>query len=129
VPEIQTVPIATRPVTSPAPSPEAPPTDAPPRTAGAPVRFHVLSDPLGARVSLEGRELGETPLDFEVPAGESGSASAELTFSLEGYQRQIVTAAGTGPEVVLNQKLQRKPPPPKNRPKSSTTPGYKEDPY
>lgn len=93
------------------------------------VRFHVESQPSGARVRVGGRELGTTPLTFERMARANGIAEARMTLELEGYQRVSVTAKGSGPEVHLQEKLQRG----ANRPKKDSDPvhleQYKEDPY
>ncbi|MCY1020347.1 serine/threonine protein kinase [Pyxidicoccus sp. MSG2] len=94
-----------------------------------PVRFLIASEPSGARVTYRGKDVGETPLNLEVPRGDGGKASAELTFNLAGYQPIKVTAEGEGPEARILQKLQPKK-------KASTKPGkgsgsspYKDDPY
>ncbi len=89
------------------------------------VRFLIASEPSGARVTHEGKELGETPLTLEVPAGSAGKASAELTFSLEGYPRATVTAEGEGSEVRFTHKFKKK----AGRPKGPGSSGYKDDPY
>ena len=94
-----------------------------------PVRFLIASKPSGARVTYQGRDWGKTPVNIEVPPGEDGRASARLTFSLDGYQRVTVTAAGEGPETRYMQKLQ---PQKKARSKSGKASGsspYKDDPY
>ena len=63
-----------------------------------------------------------------MPPGENGSASAELSFSLDGYQNVTVTAQGTGPEVLVKQNLPRlKKTVVKKNPLHP--PGYKDDPY
>ena len=105
-------PAPTAPVASPPPSSTPAPPSPVPTPAPAPghVRFHVGSEPPGATVTLAGKELGKTPLEFNLPTGADGSASAKLTFTLEGYRRQTVTTAGTG-DVKLNQRLQKKAPP------------------
>ncbi|NVJ17215.1 PEGA domain-containing protein, partial [Myxococcus sp. AM010] len=94
-----------------------------------PVRFLIVSDPLGARVTYQGKDLGETPLNLEVAPDASGVAEAALTFTLDGYQRARAVAKGAGPEERFTQKLQLKK-------KASTRPGkapdsspYKDDPY
>ncbi|HEX8701067.1 MAG TPA: serine/threonine-protein kinase [Myxococcaceae bacterium] len=90
------------------------------------VRFLIASEPSGARVAHAGRNLGETPLELEVPADEAGRARAELTFELAGYPRATVTAEGEGPEVRFTHKLKKK----SSRPKSQQgSVGYKDDPY
>jgi serine/threonine-protein kinase len=72
------------------------------------VRFHISTDPRGALVSIKGRNMGRTPLSFELPGGDAGSASAELTLSLKGYHPMTVIAGGSGPDLVLTEKMQRK---------------------
>jgi serine/threonine protein kinase len=107
-------------------------TTAPPFHAG-PVRFRVHSDPEGARVNLAGKEIGETPLEFDLPPDDSGRASALLSFSLEGYAHATVTAEGEGPEVSYTHRMTRLPQPlPQKKAKGKSnpnTPGYKDDPY
>jgi serine/threonine-protein kinase len=102
------------------PSPEEVPTTV------APVRFLITSEPSGARVTYEGRELGETPVELEVPASSDGVASAQLTFSLEGYQRATVVAQGNEASVRFTQRLKKKS---VSRTSESEKSGYKEDPY
>ena len=68
----------------------------------APISFVVSTNPSGASVTRSGIVLGVTPLSFTLPPGADHSASAELTFALDGYQTVTVTAQGTGPEVSLN---------------------------
>ncbi|QSQ12945.1 TonB family protein [Myxococcus landrumensis] len=74
--------------------------------APQPVRFHVSSQPAGARVFWKGVERGTTPFVLEVPPDARGLATAELTFVREGYRSDRVLAGGSG-EVLLNQRLQR----------------------
>ena len=112
-------------VARPAPSP-------PPRPKESPrVRFKVRSEPLGARVTFQGRDLGKTPLEFEVPPGEAGIASAMLKFELDGYLHATASAQGLGPEVLINQRMIRlqSPAPGKKVKTRPDTPGYKDDPY
>ncbi|MHB8872874.1 MAG: serine/threonine-protein kinase [Myxococcaceae bacterium] len=110
----------------PLPVPVKPPQVPPP----APVRFQVTSLPPGARVSFAGRDLGPTPLSFEVPSGSDGRAVAELTFTLEGYQPATLTVGGAGPVVPFEGRLEKKRPAGKARPPRPSVPlGYKEDPY
>lgn len=123
-------------VESPAPSVEPPaptvepPVEPPPPVMPSPVRFVVTSNPPGATVSLDGKTLGVTPLEFERMPGENGTASGELTFSLPGYERITVVAAGTGPTVELTQSLKKTVEKSGPRRKSPTIRrGYKEDPY
>ena len=106
---------------------DPPPKPPEPKPAPAPISFVVTTNPSGASVTRDGQVLGLTPLTFSLSPGENHSASAELTFALDGYQSVTVTAQGTGPEVFVKQTL----------PKLKKTgikkplhpPGYKEDPY
>jgi serine/threonine-protein kinase len=76
-------------------------------TTGAPVRFRVMSEPVGARVYYRGKERGRTPFVLEIPAGPEGIATVELTFLADGYQPETVLTGGSG-DVVLMQKLQKR---------------------
>ena len=93
------------------------------------VKFSIRSEPDGATVSVDGTELGETPLDFNRAPGDDGTATAEVVLTKSGYDTLTITAAGSG-DVLVSQKLRKKaappPPPPK---KKSNAPGYKDDPY
>ncbi|NOK32590.1 TonB family protein [Corallococcus exercitus] len=93
---------ATAPTTT-APVAEAP--TAPP--APGKVRFRLMSQPSGARVYYKGKEKGVTPFVMELPLGNEGSITAELTFALEGYQTETLITGGSG-EVVLSQKLTKR---------------------
>ncbi len=90
------------------------------------VRFLIASEPSGAKVTYDGRSLGETPVELEVLADAEGQAHAELTFELAGYSRATITAEGEGPEVRFTHKLKKRSSRPKPSPGSS---GYKDDPY
>jgi serine/threonine-protein kinase len=91
-----------------APAPAAPaPTPEPAAPGSGKVRFKLMSQPSGARVFYRGKERGTTPFTLELPAGQDGSVTVELTFALEGYQMETVVAGGSG-EVVLSQKLQKR---------------------
>ncbi len=94
----------------------------------AAISFSVSTNPSGASVTRAGIVIGVTPLSFALPPGPDHSASAELTFMLEGYQNVTVMAQGTGPEVVVKQTMPRlkKATVKKNTP---NPPGYKDDPY
>ncbi len=112
-------------VEPPPPAPEIPSAPVP-----SPVKFVISSDPLGAKVSLDGQELGVTPVEFERFPGEGGAASGELTFALPGYESVTVVAAGTGPTVEFTQALKKSPErtaPRKKKPSNKR--GYKDDPY
>jgi eukaryotic-like serine/threonine-protein kinase len=102
------------------PTPKAVPT--PPEL----VRFLIASEPSGARVTYAGKNLGTTPVELKIPAGDSGRARAELTFDLGGYTRTTVTAEGVGPEVRFTQRLKKKT---SRSSKSPGSNGYKDDPY
>jgi serine/threonine-protein kinase len=100
-----------------------PPAEAQP----APIRILVDSEPGGAKVTYEGRVLGETPVELRVPPSTDGRASARLTFALEGYQRLTAIAEGEGPVVRFTQKLKKKSASRNSTDKDSA--GYKDDPY
>jgi PEGA domain len=62
-----------------------------------PPRLSASSDPLGARVRLDARELGHTPLELEIPAGRH-----ELVFDKPGWRavtRPIEAIAGVDENV------------------------------
>src|ERR1700687_1976914 len=83
------------------------PTPAPIQVAVAKsVTFKIASDPPGARILLNGRSVGHTPLSVDVPATPEGKAFAELVFTLRGYQPLTVATGGFGPEIALSQTLQ-----------------------
>jgi serine/threonine-protein kinase len=71
------------------------------------VRFKLMSQPSGARVFYRGKERGVTPFTLELPPGQDGSVTVELTFALDGYQTETVVTGGSG-EVVLSQKMQKR---------------------
>jgi hypothetical protein len=88
---------------------EEPVQKGPPATAGAVAKtvvFKIASVPTGARVLVNGRAAGHTPVSVAVPAGADGKAYAELAFSLRGYQSLTVSTGGFGPEMALSQVLQ-----------------------
>jgi eukaryotic-like serine/threonine-protein kinase len=110
----------------PEPPPEPPPAEDTPAQATL-VRFLIASEPSGARVKHQGKDLGRTPVELKLPANAAGRASAELTFELSGYPRATVKAEGEGPEVRFTHKLKKKKGPSRQRAPGST--GYKDDPY
>ncbi len=69
------------------------------------VTFHVETEPRGASVTLEGKPVGKTPVDVEVEVPASGTAHAELAFSLNGYQPTTLSASGESGRVVVREKL------------------------
>jgi eukaryotic-like serine/threonine-protein kinase len=94
---------------APAPAPRGParePEREPERATPSTVRFHITSEPPGARVFWKGAEWGTTPLVLEVQPQEQGLATAELTLALGGYQTDHTTAGGSG-EVLVHRKLVR----------------------
>ena len=119
----------------PAPAKTEKPLSPPARVAKA-VSFKISTEPAGARVFLNGHSVGYTPLSVDVPAGSNGRANAELIFMLRGYQPLTVTTGGSGPQVVLTQRLQpisssrppsyesrrREPSPPRDAPESAKIP-------
>jgi len=48
------------------------------------IGVQVVSEPMGALVSLEGEPLGETPVFVQLPR-----AKVQLTFSREGFEPQV----------------------------------------
>ena len=74
------------------------------------VRFRVSTGPQGAAVTLGDRSLGLTPVTFELLADGAGMASAELLLKLKGYHPLMVITGGSGPEVILTQRLQPRSP-------------------
>jgi serine/threonine protein kinase len=80
----------------------------PPQPTPKLVKFRVSTDPQGAQVSVAGRSVGATPVAFDVPSNSDGTASAELLLRLKGYHPMKVITGGSGPEVVLTQRLQSK---------------------
>ncbi|ATB50169.1 serine/threonine-protein kinase [Corallococcus macrosporus] len=94
-----------------------------------PVRFLVVSEPMGARVTYQGKDLGETPLNLEVAPAEGGVAEAVLFFTLDGYQRARGVAKGAGPEERFTQKLLPKKKASTRPAKAPDSSPYKDDPY
>jgi len=90
----------------PPPNPEDLP--APSKPTPKLVKFRVSTEPQGAHVSVAGHSIGSTPVSFEVPANSDGTATAELLLTLKGYHPMTVITGGSGPEVVLTQRLQSK---------------------
>ncbi|MFY2561463.1 TonB family protein [Corallococcus terminator] len=103
-PETKPEAVAQAPVQAP---PTAPTQDAVVPAGAQKVRFKLMSQPSGARVFYRGKERGTTPFTLELPSGQDGSITVELTFAMEGYQMETVVTGGSG-EVVLSQKLQKR---------------------
>ncbi|NTX35776.1 MULTISPECIES: TonB family protein [unclassified Myxococcus] len=103
-PETKPEAVAQAPVQAP---PTAPAQEAPIPAGAHKVRFKLMSQPSGARVFYRGKERGTTPFTLELPAGQDGSITVELTFAMEGYQMETVVTGGSG-DVVLSQKLQKR---------------------
>jgi len=97
-----------------------------PVPATAETTFHVSSVPPGAQVSSQGHVLGVTPFSFTVAGPEGERASAQLSFTLDGYTPVEMTASGQG-SVEVSQALSKKPQV-KIKPKGGQD-GYKDDPY
>ncbi|MFZ5470943.1 MAG: serine/threonine protein kinase [Myxococcota bacterium] len=74
-----------------------------------PVRFSIETIPPGAQVTMNGEDLGPTPVELRLPPGADGEASATLFFSLEGYLPSSIVAAGPGPVVEVKHPLVKKP--------------------
>jgi hypothetical protein len=95
------------------------------------VTFEVNSNPEGASVALDGKNVGTTPFTMPLKADPDGNLRIQLQFTLEGYQSMTVTAEGRG-TVEVNPALKRKPgaqtPPGKKR-ASPKDPCFKDDPY
>jgi TonB family protein len=82
-PEAVPVPVAT--ASEPAATAAAPPAAAPAAAIGA---LHIVSEPAGARVRIDGEAKGQTPLDLaDLPFG-----SHEVRVELKGYEPQVRTA-------------------------------------
>jgi len=88
-------------------------------------RFVVHSNPPGAKVSLEGQELGHTPLETDVAHDDAGIARMVLTLELEGYHSRVMELEGSDPEVVLTATMEPLP----GTQTASERPDYKTDPY
>jgi serine/threonine-protein kinase len=93
------------------------------------VHFRVSTDPLGAHVMFDGKDIGKTPLEFDLPQDAQGLGSANLDFVLEGYAKASTHAAGAPPEVIVEQTLHKVETGKDHHPKTNLTPGYKDDPY
>jgi serine/threonine-protein kinase len=88
---------------------EAPrPLPPPPAPALTRVEVHVESEPSGAEVSVAGKVLGLTPLDYEQRL--EGEEPIELTLSKPAYAVKVVTLAPTGPRVTVSERLSLVPP-------------------
>ncbi|MBS1153424.1 MAG: Serine/threonine protein kinase PrkC, regulator of stationary phase [Myxococcaceae bacterium] len=104
---VKAEPVTVRPVKK-EPTPAEPVKPEPAKVAApAPtwVTFRVETEPRGARVLLEGKLVGRTPVDVQVPIPASGTAHAELALSLGGYQPTTVSASGERGRVVVSEKL------------------------
>jgi hypothetical protein len=77
---------------------------APPSAAAA--RVHVLSDPPGADVVLDGRSLGPTPLDVTAPEG-SDAFWIELRLPGHETRRVRLRAADPTPAAITLRRLPR----------------------
>ena len=79
----------------------APEVQPPPRRAPEPVRhvkLPVITEPPGARVSVNGEERGETPLRLEL---EAGAAPVSVTLALNGYEPVTRQVSATDEELRL----------------------------
>ncbi|MCP3062184.1 protein kinase [Myxococcus sp. K38C18041901] len=94
------------------------------------VLFTIESEPMGARVRVGNKDLGVTPVTHKVRQDGEGRASAELTFTMEGYQSLTVKAEGTGTAQTIRHKLKKKPTP-AARPQRPAEPrdDFKDNPY
>lgn len=94
------------------------------------VRFRINSEPKGAVVRIEGRNVGRAPLIWETRPDADGVAQAVVTLELDGYQPLTTTARGSGPEVEFKRTLRKKEAPKKKAPRTDDDEdGYKDDPY
>jgi serine/threonine-protein kinase len=71
-----------------------------------PIVFRIVSTPPGARLFVNGKATGQTPLAVQLTPGADGKASAEISFKLDGFQPLTVITAGAGPEVLVNERLE-----------------------
>ncbi|MFP2964497.1 PEGA domain-containing protein, partial [Myxococcus sp. 1LA] len=82
--------------------PEVPPdVQPPPRIEPEPARhvaLPVITEPPGARVSVNGEERGETPLRLEL---ETGAAPVSVTLALSGYEPVTRQVSATDEELRL----------------------------
>jgi serine/threonine-protein kinase len=107
-------PAANAPVTPPAPLAQARPAEparpvAPERTEPLPVRLKVLSEPAGARVEVNGRQHGETPMDLPLAPD---APPVKVALKLDGYETaERRVSAGDGPEVSVKLTPKSSPPP------------------
>jgi serine/threonine protein kinase len=98
------VPRADSPATAPPPPPPAP---APARE----VALTLVSDPSGARVQLDGRDIGITPVSISAP---SGGAQMTATFSLPGFESMDAAVSASDAPLFSVQLKKKAPAPAKN---------------
>jgi hypothetical protein len=86
-----------------APAPAAPPAMAAPREP----RLHIVSDPVGAEITLSGRKLGPAPLTTDLLAADT---DYEISAALKGYQsvRRVVRTTTGLTDVTLFLLTQRR---------------------
>ncbi|MGA9525053.1 MAG: serine/threonine-protein kinase [Myxococcaceae bacterium] len=94
-----------------------------------PIRFRIHSEPKGAIVRIDGRNVGRAPLVWEGVPDADGVAQAVVTLELDGYEPVSAMARGSGPELLLKRTLRKKEAPKKKTPKTDDDDGYKDDPY
>lgn len=82
------------------PPPPVEPTEPPPEEPAAPAVEPLMlrTDPSGARVRLDGVDLGDTPLALRIPDGERWS----IQVSLDGHETRAVTVMSGQPELLLH---------------------------
>jgi hypothetical protein len=88
------------------------------------IRLRIDSSPRGATVTLEGRRLGRTPIDTQVP---SADRPGELELQLRGYRtarRSIARDRDGEVRVSLQREVRRTP---RSRPDSSSRSGDRGD--
>lgn len=88
----------------------APPPPVPPAPAFTTVTVHVESEPAGAQVTLAGKVLGVTPLDFERPAGPAGNTPIEFTLSKTAFGAKVVALTAQRARVEVKETLVPMPP-------------------
>lgn len=87
------------PAPDPVPQPAAVVPPAAPAQPAAPSQtMRLMTDPTGATVRREGSDLGDTPLELNIPAGERWT----IEVSLEGYETRDVTLQGGQPSLTLH---------------------------
>ena len=99
---------------------------APPIEPSPLVLVHVESQPTGARVSVDGKDSGETPLDLRLPRG---ATSVRLDLHKKGYESATQTVVPDADQkllLALARPPQGRPAPPPPRPSTTASaPGFR----